>query len=159
MAPLFSRPVIRRTRSGVVVDLPEEERQVLRSLANDVASLLVTAESDDPDPSLTRLFPTAYVNRPDLDDEYRRLMLTDLSERHRWALETLVESSEATELTDEQADAWMSAINQVRLVLGTRLGIDEDMSDLPPTHPDAPAHAAYHYLSWLLEQLVDARGI
>ena len=56
------------------------------------------------------------------------------------------------------ATAWMTALNDVRLVLGTRLGIedDEDGADVPEDDPRAPAFALYHYLGWLVSQVVDA---
>jgi uncharacterized protein DUF2017 len=60
-------------------------------------------------------------------------------------------------LTLEQADAWLSAINDVRLALGTTLGVSEDMPDeLPEDDPRAPHLGVYHWLTWLQESLVSA---
>ena len=55
-------------------------------------------------------------------------------------------------------DAWRRALNDRRLVLGTRLDVQEDTfaSDLRPDDPNAPALAVYAWLSWQQEQLVDA---
>lgn len=58
-------------------------------------------------------------------------------------------------LTVEQADAWLSAINDVRLALGTTLGVSEDMPDqLPDDDPRAPHLGVYHWLTWMQESLV-----
>ena len=48
--------------------------------------------------------------------------------------------------------AWMTALTQLRLVLGTRLGITEDAN--PPD--DDPAYGVYSYLSYLQEVIVEA---
>jgi len=60
-------------------------------------------------------------------------------------------------LSLEQADAWLSAINDVRLALGTTLGVTEDMPDeLPDDDPRAPHLGVYHWLTWLQESLIAA---
>jgi hypothetical protein len=57
----------------------------------------------------------------------------------------------------EQADAWLSALNDVRLALGTTLGVSEDMpDDLPDDDPRAPHLGVYHWLTWMQESLVAA---
>ena len=52
----------------------------------------------------------------------------------------------------------MRALNDLRLVLGTRLDVQEDtfLEELPPDDPRAPALAVYGYLSWTQEQLIAA---
>ena len=59
---------------------------------------------------------------------------------------------------EEQLVAWMGSINDIRLVLGTRLDVTEDDrgNEVPDDHPDAQLHAVYHYLGWLEEQIVEA---
>ncbi len=50
-----------------------------------------------------------------------------------------------------------SALNDIRLVIGTKLDVSEDPSfEISDDDPDAPAFAIYAYLGWLLEQVVDA---
>ena len=49
-------------------------------------------------------------------------------------LDTLPAAGGKIELTPEQADAWLAALNDVRLALGTALDVSEDMpEELPPT--------------------------
>lgn len=60
-------------------------------------------------------------------------------------------------LTDEQAQAWLSALNDVRLALGTVLEITEDTPDeLAPDDPRAPHLGVYHWLTWVQESLIHA---
>jgi hypothetical protein len=48
-------------------------------------------------------------------------------------------------------------LNDLRLVLGTRLDVNETTfaDGLDPRDPDAPELALYGYLSWLQEQAVE----
>jgi hypothetical protein len=58
-------------------------------------------------------------------------------------------------LSLEQAEAWLSAINDLRLALGTTLDVTEDMPDeLPPEDPRSPHLGVYQWLTWLQEHLV-----
>ncbi|TQF67224.1 DUF2017 domain-containing protein [Rhodococcus spelaei] len=58
-------------------------------------------------------------------------------------------------LTPEQADAWLSGLNDVRLALGTTIGIDADTPDeLDPDDPRAPHLDVYHWLTWMQDSLV-----
>ena len=60
------------------------------------------------------------------------------------------------ELTEEQLSAWLGAVNDLRLVLGTRLDVSEEPLDIEADDPDAPAYAVYEYLGFLLSEVVDA---
>jgi len=70
-------------------------------------------------------------------------------------LATCPATSGEVRLTDEQAGAWLSTLNDVRLALGTALAVTEDMSDDPdPDDPRAPHLGVYHWLTWVQESLV-----
>jgi hypothetical protein len=72
-------------------------------------------------------------------------------------LQTLPPGGGEVRLTYEQADAWLSALNDVRLALGTALDVTEDMPDeLPPDDPRAPHLGVYHWLTWVQDTLVQA---
>jgi hypothetical protein len=146
---------IERTGDGeYALRLPEEERALLRFLPGELQSLL-EATPDEPD--LRRLFPPAYEDAQD-EAAYRELMGNELLEGRQHALQVLAETAQAERLTGEQAQAWLTALNDLRLVLGTRLGVTDDslLEDLAENHPRAPELALYAYLSWLQEQLVEA---
>lgn len=60
-------------------------------------------------------------------------------------------------LTPEEADAWLVAINDVRLSLGVVLEIDADTPDeLPDDDPRAGHLGVYHWLTWVQDSLVQA---
>jgi hypothetical protein len=124
---------------------------MLRQLPAELKALL--AEPDDP--GLRRLFPPAYSDDDEASAEYRRLMQSDLLEHHAAALDTLERTSDATELSPDEAQAWLSALNQLRLVLGTRLDVSEDDD---PTTMESPEQQIYYYLGYLQEHVVDALG-
>ena len=74
------------------------------------------------------------------------------------SFDLLAETAGRDLLTGDEADAWLRAVNDARLVLGTRLDISEDFDwdGFDETTPRAPELALYAYLSWLQEQLVEA---
>lgn len=153
---LFSKRVKRVGRDRFKVDLPDVERELLRSLFPQLRELLA---SDDP--SLTRLFPTAYPDDPERDAGYHALVRDELLEK-RFASLDLVESTltadGAVELDGDELASWMRAVNDLRLVLGTRLdvGEDDDPIEFDPADPDAAAWQVYHYLGGLLSFIVEA---
>jgi Domain of unknown function (DUF2017) len=152
---MIDRRRIDRTGAGDVrLRLPREERDLLRGLPAQLRRLL--DESPD-DPSLERLFPPAY-EEADSESEYRSLMGDELLDGRLRALHVLEETLDQDRLTAEQAQAWLTGLNDLRLVLGTRLDVkDETLLDgLRPDDPRAPELALYAYLSWLQEQLVEA---
>ncbi len=151
---IFRRRRVSRTRGGTYeVHIPEPERTLLRNLADQLRELL--AETTD-DPSVRRLFPTAYHDDPERDREYQQLVRDELLERRLTALATVEATLDTDELTEEQLGAWLSSLNDLRLVLGTRLDVGEELLDVEADDPDAPAYAVYEYLGFLLSEVVDA---
>jgi hypothetical protein len=70
-------------------------------------------------------------------------------------LDTIPDEGGRFELTEEAANAWISAVNDVRLALGTMLDIRPDGPDqLPDDHPMAPHLDVYQWLTVLQEYLV-----
>jgi Domain of unknown function (DUF2017) len=148
-------PRFRRTRAGdVTVALAPHEREALRELAGTVRALV--AEDVD-DPSLRRLFPPAHDD-PELQAEYSELTHAQLRRGREQALDLIQETTHQDVLSADEADAWLRALNDVRLVLGSRLDVTEDFDwdELDPSDPRAPDLAAYAFSSWLQEQLVQA---
>ena len=139
---------------GVELRLQPEERALLVGLTAELRELL---EGVPDDPSLLRLFPPAYDDETD-ERSYRELTGYSLLDGRREALELLAQTADRDRLTAEEADAWLRALNDLRLVLGTRLDVQEDTFAEEPdlSSPRGHALAVYGYLSWLQEQLVDA---
>ena len=152
---MLGRRVVGLPGGALKLRLRAEERDLLRRLPGQLRELLSDAPDD---PALERLFPPAYASDPEHEEEYRRLMGDELRSRHLAALAVLEETVDADRLTAEQAAGWLAALNDLRLVLGTRLDVSEEMlgDDVDPEDPDAPALALYGYLSWLQDQVVEA---
>ncbi|HEX4867223.1 MAG TPA: DUF2017 family protein [Acidimicrobiales bacterium] len=153
MSPLRRRRV-RRTGAGTFeVRLPAPERELLASLVEQLRDLL--SETTD-DPLVRRLFPTAYNEDAERDREYQQLVRDELLERRLAALATVEATLEERALTEAQVSGWMTALNDLRLVLGTRLDVSEDLSEVDADDPDVTAYAVYEYLGFLLSEVVDA---
>jgi len=144
------RPPLRRTRAGTYeVFLHAEDRELLRSLP---AQLRAAIAARPDDPNLQRLFPPAYTSDPEAEHEYRRLMGADLDESRSRALDTLASTAGATELSKEQLDDWVRALNAIRLWLGTVLDVSEDDTE----DADDAGHLLYTFLTALQSSAIDA---
>jgi hypothetical protein len=116
------------------------------------------------DPALARLLPDAYRDDPDAAGEFRRYTEQSLrsakQETARTVLDTLPEDGGPVKLSGEQAQAWLRALNDVRLALGVRLGVTEEFEDqweeLDPADPRAAAFEVYAWLGGVQESLVQA---
>jgi hypothetical protein len=70
-------------------------------------------------------------------------------------LDTLPDDGCRFELTEDAANAWTAAVNDLRLALGTMLDIRPEGPDrLPDDHPLAPHLDVYQWLTVLQEYLV-----
>ena len=121
------------------------------------------------DPALARLLPDAY--RPGASDEldpeaasaeFRRFTEADLRAGKRADAEVVqaslapLQGGGRLRLDRAQCDAWLRCLNDLRLVLGTRLDVREDTLDeeLPDDDPRAHALQLYSWLGWLQESLL-----
>jgi Domain of unknown function (DUF2017) len=154
VSPLLWGRRVRRRRDGrFEIRLPASERQLLALLPAEIEGAL---GRPDPPPSLHRLFPPAYPDDPASDRTYQDLMRADLLEHHRHSLRTLASTNDATDLDDEAMACWLSALNDLRLVLGTTLGVTEDEEQTFSGPEDLARYQAYLYLSHLVTEVVDA---
>ncbi len=114
------------------------------------------------DPALARLFPVAYEDAEQAE-EYRRFTYTELHTAKIAGLEQLCDQLALAPdivLDDESGAVWLSALNDLRLVIGSRIGITEDNGEafeaLPPTDMRALAYGLYVILTSLQDSLVEA---
>lgn len=145
---------------GVQIRLSSRERELLRSLPDQVRPLL-TGDAEAPEIQ-ARLFPRAYDD-PEAEAEYQRLAAETISAERIAAIEAFAETLEGGEtgwltwqvqLSAEQADAWLSALNDTRLTLAMLVGIrSEEDWEQGPDESD-PSSVALWYLGWLQEQLL-----
>jgi Domain of unknown function (DUF2017) len=151
---IFDRDRVKRRGSGrYAVKLRPSERALVGDLVVQLREQLLTSTDD---PSVRRLFPPAYPQDAERDAGYQVLTRDDLLEHRLAAIDTVEASLDGSDVDDAGLTAWMSTLNSLRLVLGTRLDADEEPPALAEDDPLAPAYAAYEYLGWLLSQVVDA---
>jgi hypothetical protein len=158
----FAQP-FRRSAAGVEARLSAGEVRLLAQLCRDLADRL--GEVDDRAPvgggPLQRLFPDGYGD-PERSDELRSLIQDDLRDGKVAAARTVVETlsdlppSRRVTLSDDEVEHWLTALNDLRLYLGTQLGISEDGAE-PPAEDElaGTARDVYQVLSWLQSALVD----
>jgi Domain of unknown function (DUF2017) len=150
---IFDRDRVKRRGAGrYEVKLRPSERVLMGDLVVQLREQLL-ASTDEP--SVRRLFPPAYPDDPERDAGYQVLTRDELLEHRLAALDTVEGSLDGGELDGAGLSAWMSTLNSLRLVLGTRLDVDEELPALADDDPLAPAYAVYEYLGWLLSQVVD----
>jgi hypothetical protein len=153
---VFERRQVRRARDGTYdVKLPAGERQALAEVLPQLRAALAGDASADP--SFRRLFPVAYADDAQHEAEYRDLVGDELLHKRLAQVDLVLATVEADHLSEDELFAWMGAVNDLRLVLGTRLDVSEETDlDVDASHPEASAYALYGYLGYLLELLVDA---
>lgn len=171
----------RGARARLVATLDAQEVAVLRGLLGEVRQMLAARSADSPADELTvltgirtgpstrpddrvlaRLLPDFTRDDDDLAGALRSLHEPELVEaKDRAAAEVLAAlpvQGGRIELTREQADVWLTALNDVRLALGTALDVSEDMpEELPDDDPRAPHFGIYHWLTFVQDALVQAR--
>ena len=150
---MFFPRQIRREGDRVRLNLDGHEQALLRELLDQLEPLL----ADPDDPALRRLFPPAYSEEEN-DQQYRSLVRYQLVNGRAKALASMRDTRASETIDLEQADVWLRALNDLRLVLGTRLDVSEeiDYERIDLDEPRGRELAMYGYLAWLQEQLVDA---
>jgi len=143
------RPVVQRVEGGYRINLGRVERQVVVQCLDEVRALVT-----DHDPSTRRLFPTAHVDDPALEADYRSMVGDDLVQGQIDAIDLVQRTADGATIDRDGLEAWMRAINSVRLVIGTRLDISEEAIEVEPDDPDLALYAVYDFLSGLLGIIV-----
>ena len=126
------------------------------------------------DPVLARLFPTAYTDDDEAAGDFRRFTEGTLRSGKAAAAATIIDTLEGAGLPDQPHDglvidveldepaamSWMRSFTDMRLAIGTRLGVEEGDEDFWESLPDddsrAQVHDIYQWLGYLQETLVDA---
>lgn len=153
---------VTRRRGVVRIGLDEVEIGLLRTLFDDLTDALDVMADDDP--VRQRLFPPGYRDDPAAAGEYRDLTESSLTDQRRAritrALAELPPTSGEITLDPDAVQRWLGVLNDLRLAIGTRLGVDADTAiddDLAGAdEADRAARAVYVWLTALLDRLVEA---
>lgn len=178
----MARP-FRAGRKGITGHLEQPERELLVKLFTDVVTTLEpeAAPDEDPlaamlgitedpqvpeDPALARLLPQASEDAEEAT-EFRRLSERGIREAKIAHLQMAAMDCESAKLVldDEHAQAFAAALNDVRLVLASRLEIRDEQdaervaaySDWSQaTDVDSYMALVYQFVSWLQDSLMEA---
>ncbi len=166
-----------RSLVGQLLELVHDEPEAKES-DDGWAAALGLADEDTParptDPVLLRLFPDGYNGDDESASDFRRFTERGLREAKAGTAATVLTSLATSEgmnpeerrprdktrveLNAEEADAWLRTLTDLRLALGTRLGISDDDEDewanLSDDDPRRHIHDVYDWLGWLQETLV-----
>ncbi|HEX4430205.1 MAG TPA: DUF2017 domain-containing protein [Frankiaceae bacterium] len=177
---------VRRTRLGIAVLLDPVETAVLAQVINEMSELIgsepaapdgeawardlglaglgepESAPTPPSDPISSRLFPDAYTDDAAAADDFRRFTETELRAAKFGnairLLDSLPEGGGELVLDDEGSAAWLGALNDARLALGTALDVDQDTADelatLEVDDPRAPRLSLYVWLGELQDSLL-----
>jgi hypothetical protein len=155
-------PVTRIDSTTYSLNIEASDRTTLNALLDQLRDVLMNDSSSD---IARRLFPAAYHQDEQHEQEYQRLMRDELlsSRLTSLSLTSSILEREATTnsiaLTADEIDALMRSINSLRLVLGTLLNVDEDEFEarLDEDDPGYGQYQLYSYLGWLLDWIVTAQ--
>ena len=166
--------------NAFVAEFLESESEVLVNLVEQIIELLgerkdhhstdplaamvgITSHDSQPDDEvLLRLLPNAYADQVDAS-EFRRYTEATLRAKktaHAMSMRIDLKSSPdgCVEVDHEGANAWLGAINDIRLALGVRLRVEEtsheELEILAPDDPLRGVYAVYSWLGWLQESLI-----
>jgi hypothetical protein len=172
----------RHGKNDYVANFSPSEREVLINLVQQIIELLsertdnhnedplaamvgITSHDSPPDDEvLLRLLPNAYSDQVDAA-EFRRYTESTLRAKksaHAMSMHSdLMDSTDGCiDIDHEGANAWLGAMNDIRLALGVRLKVQsnsyEELEILAPDDPMRGVYAVYSWLGWLQESLIQA---
>ena len=151
-----------RSRSGVIeLRLRDDEIDALSLMVG----LLASVGHQEGDPAAERLSVAVYPEDADAQAEYGRLMAPELDGQRSRDRATVTSSLEAASdgpvnLTTAEAESWLMVINEARLALAARLGIEEEGwgETTDDRSPPAPAMVLLVYLTGVQDDLIEALG-
>lgn len=144
------------------MELADPELELLRRLRDQLRSTL--DDADRSDPVVGRLFPQAVAGDADADAELRGLLRDDLLTSKQAALDELVRLLERgvarrgrvhVDLAPDEAMLVLGVLNDLRLAIGARVGIEQlDRDD--PAHDESllASLAIMDHFAWWQEALL-----
>ncbi len=172
----------RHGENSYVAEFVESERDVLLNLIEQLIELLservdhghedplaalvgITSHDSPPeDEVLRRLLPNAYADEVQASEfrRYTESTLRGKKQAHAMSMRMHLKASDdgIVDLDHDNANAWLGALNDIRLALGVRLKVDQNSSEqlelLAPDDPMRGVFAVYTWLGWLQESLLSA---
>ena len=152
-------PAFQAEGGGYAVRLSKGVRGLLVELCQQSRALL---EAEDPssDPAVARLFPPAYEDDPLRNLEFETNLGGAPRNGKLEAIDMVERTANAESLTEDELLAWVGVVNDLRLVLGTRIEITEQATeeDFPADDPRHETYRVYQFLGYLLQEMLEAMG-
>ncbi|NBU57258.1 MAG: DUF2017 domain-containing protein [Actinobacteria bacterium] len=172
----------RHGNHSYIAEFASSEKEVLLNLCEQIIELLaeridhgqedplaamvgITSHDSPPeDEVLHRLLPNAYADQVDAS-EFRRYTESTLrakKQANAISMRIHLKSSDdgIIDLDHDSANAWLGAINDIRLALGVRLKVENNSNEhlelLSPDDPLRGVYAVYTWMGWLQETLLSA---
>jgi hypothetical protein len=156
-------PLMFRSRRGeVTVQLTLDETELLRNLISEYEQLL-SAEADPNDLVTRRLFPDASLDDDAVNLKFQELTRESLEEHKRETIK-IANSSLGSHgewegwVSEDETDAWLVLLADLRLAIGVRIAVTEEMMDreADPRDPKQWSLAVLQYLGALQDSLLTA---
>ena len=147
---------------GVRLVLESEEAMLLSELADQVDSVLLLGEADDP--ALGRLLPNAYPDDAPAAHDYTRYTRENLVDGKRHAAQSVRDATAIEdgrdgvvqiELDQAQAWGWLTFLTDLRLILAERVGIVEEGDDEASETRDDYLRAAYEWAGFVQGSMLE----
>jgi hypothetical protein len=160
---------VSRRRGRIRLQLEPIEARLLRNLFGELSDALEADAVDSDDPVWQRLHPAGYRDDEAAAAEFRRLTEAALDTERVARLAQCVADVELSaadgglvEMDVDGGERWLKALNDLRLALGTRLGVTEDdVLEAPggehePEPYSAPGREVYVWLTAVQDSLIHA---
>lgn len=160
---------VSRRRGRIRLQLEPVEAGLLRNMFGELSDALDADAVMSDDPVWQRLHPAGYRDDDAAAAEFRRLTEAALDTERVARLAQCMDDLERCsveggllELDGDGGERWLKALNDLRLALGTRLGVTEEDTLEPPrgrtdqAENDGPGHEVYVWLTAVQDSLVHA---
>jgi len=147
---------------GVRLVLETEEAMLLSELADQVDSVLLLGEADDP--ALGRLLPSAYPDDHAASQEFERYTRDSLVDGKRQAAQRVRDATAVDdgsdgvvqiELDESEAWGWLTFLTDLRLILAERVGVVEEGESGADETRDDYLRAAYEWAGFVQGSMLE----
>lgn len=163
----------------ISIELSEDERRIVGSLAQQMIDLLtpedeveadplaaivgISPDAKPPeDPALARLLPAAYPEDDEASAEFRRFTDRALRDGKIASATAVLQDLRGSnaKVKVREPNAWLTFLTDARITIGVRIGVTaenyDELLELAPDDPRAPMFGVYDWLTYVQETLVRA---
>ena len=134
--------IVNHDNGLISIEISNIEKELMTELTD---SLLFSLESNDPSSLIPRLFPTAILDEPEMEQEYKEITESELRSAHRKSLQTLDMITSGNKISVDEFVLVIKGLNLIRLKLGEELNINDELQS-PPNSVEN------EYQTWIIFQ-------